>query len=69
MPTYTVDMAKAKKTVARFTSIRKRLNISQAVAAERIGVNLRTWQAWEYGTRTPSKHASKLVTLLSEGKI
>lgn len=69
MSTYTVCMAKAKKTVARFTSIRKRLKISQAQAARRIGVNLRTWQAWEYGTRTPSSAANMLIDMLSAEKI
>lgn len=32
---------------------RKRLMLTQAQAAERCGVTLKAWQAWEQGVRVP----------------
>ena len=32
---------------------RKRLMLTQAQAAERCGVTLKAWQAWEQGVRAP----------------
>lgn len=37
------------------------VGMSQTMAAEIIGVPLRTWQSWEAGTRYPAKYVEKLI--------
>ena len=37
------------------------VGLSQTMAAEIIGVPLRTWQSWELGTRHPAKYVEKLI--------
>lgn len=34
-------------------ALRHRLDLSQQAMADRLGVHLRTWQAWEYGEASP----------------
>jgi DNA-binding transcriptional regulator YiaG len=61
-------MVRKKKTAtgdnpwpARLIRIRKRLNLTQREAAERIGTVLRTWQNWEYGRRIPNRVARAAI--------
>jgi putative transcriptional regulator len=42
-------------------ALRTRLGLTQAGMAARLGVHLRTYQQWEYGRRTPSAAARKLL--------
>ncbi len=37
--------------------------LTQAQAAERLGVNIHTWTAWEVDRRTPSAMAARLINL------
>ena len=37
------------------------VGLSQTMAAQIIGVPLRTWQSWELGTRHPAKYVEKLI--------
>jgi len=43
--------------------LRERLNCSQAVFAHLLNVSVKTLQAWEQGSRTPSDVALKLLTI------
>ena len=41
---------------------RKRRMLTQAQAAERCGVTLKAWQAWEQGVRRPtSRHCGSII--------
>jgi DNA-binding transcriptional regulator YiaG len=48
---------------ARLRALRDRLGITQAEAAERTGVALRTWIGWENSQREPSGPAAELLRL------
>lgn len=71
----TLTMAKKKPksswTPAKIRKLRESLGLTQAEAAERIGVARRTWMYWESETReqSPSPAAARLIRLLAEGKI
>jgi DNA-binding transcriptional regulator YiaG len=69
-----LTMAKRRSTPltpARIKEIRERLGLTQAQAAERIGVARRTWMYWESPARgqRPSPAAVSLIHLLAEGKL
>lgn len=50
-------------------ALRKRLGLTQAEAAEKIGVSHRAWIAWENDERTPSATATQIIRLLSENTL
>ncbi len=52
----------------RLWAIRQRLNLSQAAAAARIEVSLRTWLNWENGTFKPLKPYQQLLEKLEKSK-
>jgi DNA-binding transcriptional regulator YiaG len=56
---------------AQIRRIRTRLGLTQAEAAEKVGVARRTWMYWETPARErqPSKAAAKLIALLAAGKL
>lgn len=59
-------MAKEKKPYpwpARLKELRELLGVTQAEAAERVGVSTRTWISWENAQRTPSATAARLLRL------
>lgn len=68
-------MAKKKanpiQSAADIRAIRNRLGLSRAAAAEKVGVKLRTWVAWETPSqdRRPSESHAILIRLLAEGKL
>lgn len=57
---------------ARLKRLRKRLggdrSISQAEAAEKVGVSLRSWAGYEAGDRDPPQTVAILIALLEQGK-
>lgn len=67
----TMSEKKQAWTPRRIELLRKRLGLTQAEAAERVGVTRRQWAAWEGGTRKPSGPATVLLDLLDsrDGKI
>lgn len=56
---------------AQIKRIRTRLGLTQAEAAEKVGVARKTWMYWESPSRNrqPSKAAAKLIALLAAGKL
>lgn len=56
---------------AQIRRIRTRLGLTQAEAAEKVGVARKTWMYWESPARArqPSKTAAKLIALLAAGKL
>ena len=58
-------------TPARIREIREQLGLTQAQAAERIGVARRTWMYWESPGRhqAPSPAAAKLIQMLADGEV
>ncbi|MCM1316402.1 MAG: helix-turn-helix domain-containing protein [Prevotella sp.] len=68
----TVKAKTAKLTVAPLPdiasgdvkSIRLSLNMTQVIFAEVIGVSVKTVEAWEAGTNTPSGIARRMLSLL-----
>lgn len=56
-------MAKRKTWAERFKAWRKNLDITQAEAADKLGVPLRTFISWENSHRTPGKMAQKFIKL------
>jgi DNA-binding XRE family transcriptional regulator len=56
---------------AQIRRVRTRLGLTQAEAAEKVGVARKTWMYWESDTRNrqPSKAAAKLIALLAQGKL
>jgi DNA-binding transcriptional regulator YiaG len=67
----TMSEAVRIQSPAQIRRIRTRLGLSQAQAAERVGVARKTWMYWESETRgrQPSKTAAKLIALLAAGKL
>ena len=51
------------KLADRFKKLREFFNETQTEAAKRFGVDLTAWQRWEWGTRTPSGPAIKLLEI------
>lgn len=70
-------MAKKKKpdpipTPEDIRKLRKRLNLTQKEAADKIGVSYRTWVSWENEAenhRKPSRTAVRLIRMLAAGKL
>ena len=60
--TFTVPI----KKVVTPQEIRKRLNLSQHAFALRLGVSVRTLQAWEQGRRAPSGPALALLRIADQ---
>jgi DNA-binding transcriptional regulator YiaG len=56
-------------TPKEIRKIRKGLNLSQAKAAEKVGVSRRSWAAWESGETVPTPPLQKLIRLLEAGKL
>jgi DNA-binding transcriptional regulator YiaG len=61
---------KRQKTDAqkRLALIAKQYRLSHAEIAERLGVARRTYRAWLYGERVPSRMAMKLIEQLFPNK-
>jgi DNA-binding transcriptional regulator YiaG len=49
--------------------IREKRGLTQAQAAEKVGVGQGVWSAWESGARRPSRQSAILIDLLSRKKI
>jgi DNA-binding transcriptional regulator YiaG len=65
-------MAKPRKspwTAKKIRDLRKRLKLTQAAAAAKVGVTRRQWAAWEADESQPSGPSAILLTLLHNGKI
>ena len=60
---------KANPWPKRLFALRKRLGLTQADAAAKVRVSLRSWAAWELGEQIPSSPHQLLITLLESGKI
>lgn len=56
---------------AQIRRIRLRLKLTQAEAAEKVGVARKTWMYWESSSRDrqPSRAAAKLIALLAAGRL
>lgn len=52
-----------KLSSAEIAKIRSKVKLSQAVFARYLNVSIRTVQAWEQGSRTPSDAALKLLSI------
>lgn len=46
---------------ARLRALRTKLKLTQAQAADRLGVATRTWIAWENAQRVPGRLAQRLL--------
>lgn len=62
-------LPRKSKFARELTDLRERLGLTQAQAAEKVGVTVRAWLSWERGTRTPSPSAVKLIKLIDQGTI
>jgi putative transcriptional regulator len=61
------DDAKAIQEVAKFAGrVRRRLGLSQAEFAQRIGVSVETIRNWEQGKRCPTGAAQALLKVLDK---
>lgn len=47
-------------------AIRTRLNLSQAVFAQRLRTSIKTYQGWEQGKSTPNPQATLLLKLVAQ---
>lgn len=47
----------------RLDQLRKALKLTQAEAAEKLGISVRTWQNWEQGRTRPDTAAVRLMHL------
>jgi DNA-binding XRE family transcriptional regulator len=58
-----MHVAKRKPTAweRKLRRLRADLGLTQAEAAERAGVALRTWISWENGQRTPGRLTQRLL--------
>ena len=45
----------------RFVALRKRLGLTQAAAADKLGVSFSTWRAWENNQNTPGRFAKRAL--------
>lgn len=69
---YKVLMAKKKPetfTPDQLRALRARLDLTQAEAAEKVGVSRRAWASWEGEEKTPARRTVILIRLLSQGKL
>lgn len=53
-------------TPERIRTIRKAAELTQAEAAEKVGVTQGVWSDWERGTKRPSRQSQLLIRMLSE---
>ncbi|QGZ62679.1 helix-turn-helix domain-containing protein [Paraburkholderia acidisoli] len=53
-------------TADEIRSVREAVNVSQAVMARRLRVNVRTWQNWEQGKAKPNAQAAVLIKLVEK---
>lgn len=53
-------------TAEEIRSVRESVNVSQAVMARRLRVNVRTWQNWEQGKAKPNAQAAVLIKLVEK---
>lgn len=53
-------------TAEEIKSVRESVNVSQAVMARRLRVNVRTWQNWEQGKAKPNAQAAVLIKLVEK---
>lgn len=51
--------------VGEITSIRRKVGLTQAAFAKRIGISVATLRNWEQGRRSPSGPARKLLDILN----
>lgn len=51
-------------TPKRISDLRRSLELTQARAAERLGVSTSTWVSWENGRRTPDKRSRRLLNMM-----
>jgi DNA-binding XRE family transcriptional regulator len=58
-------------TPEELRALRERLGLTQAEAADKVGVARRTWMYWENPARDrrPSSSHAKLIKLLADGKL
>jgi putative transcriptional regulator len=53
-------------TADEIRTVRESANVSQAVMARRLRVNVRTWQNWEQGKARPNAQAAVLIKLVEK---
>ena len=66
---YDHDMARKRKSAQwpdRLRALRAKLGLSQAKAAKKIRVSLRSWAGWEMGEQIPSAPCQLLIELLEQ---
>ena len=56
----------ASITAEEVKAIREKLNLSQAVFAQKLRTSVRTDQGWEQGKTKPSAHASLLLRMVDK---
>lgn len=56
-------------TADEIKKIREKLQLTQAEAAERVGVSQSVWSAWERGHRTPSRQSAILIHMLRRKQV
>ncbi|EGT82797.1 transcriptional regulator [Haemophilus quentini] len=56
----------ASITAEEVKAIREKLNLSQAVFAQKLRTSVRTYQGWEQGKTKPSAHASLLLRMVDK---
>jgi putative transcriptional regulator len=65
----TIEMevpAPVKVSADEIREMRTRMNVSRAVLAHRLRVNLRTLENWEQGTAKPNAQAAVLIKLVEQ---
>ncbi len=60
---------KKSPLAAKLGRLRENLNLTQTEAAEKIGVSVRTWIAWENDQRKPAATALRLLKITFPGQI
>jgi putative transcriptional regulator len=65
LKTTTLPAPPPKAGAAHISSLRRSLNMSQAVFAATINVSPKTIQSWEQGTRVPSDAALRLIQVVA----
>ena len=56
-------------TPEQVKAVREKLGLTQAEAAERVGVSQEAWSAWERGVRKPTRRSAMLIDMLRRKKI
>lgn len=69
LKSYKLDMpAPAEVTSRELFALRNRLNLSRAVLARYLRVNVRTLENWEQGRAKPNAQAALLIRLVAKHK-